>query len=362
MQVENKAKKVTLSTIESLTGVSKSTISRVLNNSKFVKPEIRDKVLQALEETGYKKSAPKLQIGMKISRITLVMGDYLGMSSGFYTRLIGQIKEEAKGLGLAVDLVILKDVTNTEMVTNQVEGREAILLLGLDTPEVISAIQAHRTPMVIINGSDLRLQSSSVSPDYTLGGLMATQNLLDAGHRNIKLIMTDYRYSLFERKAGFIRALEDAGIEFDAKQHILDLEEYARRIMNDNTLADLISSDKAGMDFGASAVLPHAIANGELEGVTAAFCVCDMVAISLMDSLKVAGISVPSQLSIIGFDDLEISSLTEPPLSTIRTNFDALTKSAVRLLVTEIGQGHDYSVRLSTQVHLVERKSVKSLN
>ncbi|MGF1720473.1 LacI family transcriptional regulator [Vibrio kyushuensis] len=361
MPLKNKPQKVTLSTIESVTGVSKSTISRVLNNSKFVKPEIRDKVLQAIEDTGYKKSAPKLQIGMKISRITLVMGDYLGMASGFYTRLISQIKEEAKELGLAIDLVVLKNITDPEIVSKQVAGREAILLLGLDTPEVISTIQAHQTPMVIVNGSDLRLNSSSVSPDYALGGLMATQSLLDAGHRNIKLILSDYRYSLFERKAGFIRALEGAGIVFDASQHVLDLEDYAREKMNDSTLADLISSGKAGMDFGASIVLPHAIANGELKNVTAAFCVCDMVAISLIDSLTSEGVKVPSEISVIGFDDLEISSLTEPPLSTIKTNFSTLAKSAVRLLVTEIGHGHDYSVRLNTQVNLVERKSIHNL-
>ncbi len=361
MQPEHKTKKPTLADIEALTGISKSTISRVLNNSKFVTPDITAKVMAAIEETGYKKNTPKLQTGITISRITLVVGDYVGLSTGFYSYLISHIKEEAQRIHLNVELLVLHDTQNAEAVASQVAGQEAILLLGLDAPTVLGVIQAQGIPAVIINGADLNMVSSCVSPDYTLGAMMATRHLIEAGHQDIRFITAGYRHSLFQRKAGFMRALELAGMGFDVSSQVLTLEDYARHQMHNEALAVEIEADRAGGDFGAAQVIPHALTHGALAGATALFCVSDMVAISVMDCLRQAGVDVPGSVSVVGFDDLAISSLTSPPLTTVRTDFAALTKSAVHLLVTETGQQHDFSVRLNTQVHFVARQSVKTL-
>ncbi|WP_434361099.1 LacI family transcriptional regulator [Parasalinivibrio latis] len=351
-------KKATLTDIETLTGVSKSTISRVLNNSENVNPDVRDKVLEAVSKTGYKKKKQQLKIDMKVSKLTLLIGDYLGVSTGFYTKLVTELRAVANRLNLEIDLIVLKD-NDVDFLKKQLDEKEAVLLLGLDNPHILDTLIAAKIPSAIINGSDMEMHISSISPDYEFGGYLAANTLINNGHKRIKFIGSNYRHSLYQRKAGFIRALEMAGYEYRPEDFLI-LEDYAKSEMGDEAFADTILHDHGGMDFGAAKVLPHALETGALDGYTSAFCICDMVAVSLMDCLRDRKVSIPREFSVIGFDNLDIASMMTPPLTTISTDFKTLAEASIQLLMTIVSKESAYFSRQLTKVNIESGASVST--
>ena len=212
--------------------------------------------------------------------------------------------------------------------------------------------------MVLVNGYDEKMRISSVSPDYLMGAILATKELINHGHKKIKLITSGKRQSFFDRKAGFIRALEIENIPIP-KNAILDLELYSEKKLGWDT-PNIQRGGGSGITFRANKILPHAYENGEFDEFTAAFCACDRTAIHLIDLLKSKGYSIPDDFSIIGFDDLEISAMTTPPLSTMKVDFDALTEAALDLLITKL-INTNHSMRLSTPVLPKFRETVKEI-
>ena len=351
-------KKVTLDTLATLAGVSKATVSRVLNGNTYVSDDIKNKVQLAIAETGYKSKGKSLNFGVAIQKITIISGDFLGSGHGFYNAILSGIKKEAQRLALELDMFLVKKHTSIDQIESKITHSSAILLIGIDHPHILDLLKKHKIPTVIINGNDSGMGISSISPDYTLGAQLATGELAKLGHSNIKLITSQHRYSLIQRSDGFRHALEAHQLSFDPQDSILDLPIYARDVMKNDELYQRIISGQAGMDFGASEILDHAVENGVFDDCSAVFCVCDMVAYALLDSFERKAIRVPHDKSVIGFDNLEMSTMTSPPLSTISTNFVDLAKAALHMLIKEINQTHAFTTRLSVGVELVRRDSV----
>jgi len=356
-----KIKKVTLTQVAALAGVSKATVSRVLNGKVAVSKDIQRRVEDAVEKTGYQKKNPGIQIGVDVDKITLISGDYLGSSHSFYNSILDGLRDEAKCYSLELEIVLVKKSSLIEFIESKIKAAKAIILIGIDSRPILDLILKHKVPSVILNGIDTSMQISSVTPDYMLGGLLATNELLSQGHRKIKLITATHRHSLNQRTEGFRQALELSGIEFNKETHVLDLISYAKEHSSDQTLAQRICDGQADMDFGASEILPIAVNNGEFDDCTAIFCVCDMVAYSLFDVLSEQNINVGEDISVIGFDNLDLSAFSNPPLTSINTDFSELARASLYLLIQEIAQPHHFTKRLSVGVELVKRKSVISI-
>lgn len=351
-------KKITLDTLATLAGVSKATVSRVLNGNTFVSDDIKNKVQLAIAETGYKTKSKSLNFGVDIQKITIISGDFLSSGHGFYNAIISGIKKESQRLSLDLDMFLVKRHTSMEQVEHKVSCSSAILLIGIDNKDVLGLIKKHHVPTVIINGNDYNMGISSISPDYTLGAQLVTSELIAQGHKKIKLITSQHRYSLIQRTDGYRHALDVNLIPHNTSEDVLDLPIYARDVLKDEDLYQRIITGQAGMDFGASEILDHAVENGDFDDYSAIFCVCDMVAYALLDAFENNSISVPQQKSVVGFDNLEMSTLTSPPLTTVSTNFPDLAKAALHMLIKEINQTHVFTSRLLVGVNLVKRESI----
>ncbi|WP_158262647.1 LacI family DNA-binding transcriptional regulator [Photobacterium sanctipauli] len=350
-------KKITLDTLATLAGVSKATVSRVLNGNAFVSEDIKSKVQLVIAETGYKSKTKSLNFGLDIKKVTIISGDFLGNAHSFYNEILSGVKKESHRLALDLDMFLIKQKTTLEQIENKVSNSSAILLIGVDNKDVLGLIKKHNTPTVIINGNDFGMGISSISPDYTLGGQLVTNELIHLGHKKIKLVTSQHRYSLVQRTDGFRHALDLNQIPYDINTDVLDLSSYARDILGNEALQKRIITGQAGMDFGASEILDHAVENGEFDGYSAVFCVCDMVAYALLDAFENHSIAVPEQKSVVGFDNLEMSTMTSPSLTTISTNFPDLAKAALHMLIKEINQTHAFTSRLSVGVSLIKRDS-----
>lgn len=356
-----KIQKVTLTQVAELAKVSKATVSRVLNGKVAVSEDIQRRVEAAVEQTGYQKKNPGIQIGVDVDKITLISGDYLGSSHSFYNAILDGLRDEAKCYSLELEMVLIKKNSSPDFIESKIKAAKSIILIGMDSRPILDLVVKYKIPAVILNGMDTQMQITSITPDYMLGGQLATNALLNQGHRKIKLITATHRHSLNQRTDGFRRALELQGIEFNKSEHMLDLIDYAEQYSDDKTLAQRIRDGQADMDFGASEILPAAIKNGEFDDCTAIFCVCDMVAFSLFDVFSEYNIQVGKDISVIGFDNLDLSALSNPPLTSIKTDFAELARASLYLLIQEVAQTHNFTKRLSVGVELVERSSVAKL-
>ena len=357
-----KKEKTTLTTIAKISGVSKATVSRVLNNSAAVSEDIKLKVNQAVRQSGYTKKNTKLQISLTISKIIIISVDDITIPHSFYGEILEGLQTETRKLGIDLELILFSQIMNNETLADDLIRSQAVILIGMDNPWVLGQLKLLSIPTVIINGSDPEMKISSISPDYEFGGFLAANELIKNGHKKIKLMTVNIKHSIFQRSDGFSRAIELSGLKFDSSFNIIDLAKKAEELYPDSDLHDRIVNNKAGLDFGAKEILPRLIDEGYFSDCTAVFCVCDMMAISLIDALRNKGINVPKDISIIGFDDLEISSMTSPKLTTIGTDYKILSKSAIHNLIETVNHKNNVAVRSNVAVHINRRDSIKNIN
>lgn len=349
--------KVTITDLSILSGISRSTISRVLNHNANVNPEVRKKVELAIKESGYSRKATKLKYNMPIRSVTIATMQSIDAADKFYSAMLEQFYEQFENMGLQAQLVMLHDEMDDAQILNKLIDSECILILGPELPVITTQLKAKNIPVVLVNGFDTEMKISSVSLDYELGGELAARHLINSGHRNIAMITAQTRPSIRKRTYGFERIAKELGID---NVTIIDILDFCHS--NDkHALAEQIRTGKAGIDFGASKVIPKMLDQGLLQGATAVFCVCDSTALSLMDELEKRHIKVPNDLSVLGFDNLSIGMMITPSLSSIGTDHRIAAQSAIQLLIQEFNNESSIAQRINIGVKLFERDSVRYL-
>jgi DNA-binding LacI/PurR family transcriptional regulator len=210
----------------------------------------------------------------------------------------------------------------------------------MDDPAVIEKIHASKVPAVLINGMDRTMRLDCVLPDNWSAGWLATRRLLAAGHRRIMHVARRHRLSVQRRFDGFKVALEEAGIVFDPQAHLIDLLDMGQEIPL------------------AQRAIRDALRDARLDGVTALFCVTDVIAISVMRRLQSEGFRVPEDISIIGIDDISIATHCRPPLTTLRIDRVELGRLGVQQLMRRIADPDASVLRLDLGAGLIERGTV----
>lgn len=355
-------KKMTVGEIAKLSGVSKATVSRVLNSTAQVSDDVRLKVESVIEQTGYKKKNQKVQFSLDFQKITIISDEEdVTTPNSFFSSILHGLKQEAAKLDLQLELVLKNQIQNPNVFESKLQASEAVIMIGMDNVSLLKQIQSHDLPVIIMNGVDPEMHVSSISPDYELGAFLATSVLAQHNHKNIKLVTADIKHSTYQRTEGFRRAMLMLDLPYDSKENIIDLVKHADSIDETGQLKALIKKRAAGMDFGASQILPTLAKQGMFSDCSAIFCMCDMIAISLIDALTEAGLKVPQDISVIGFDDLNISSMTSPPLTTIRTDYTKLAASAIHMLIQAARDQDQMATRSNVGVKLISRDSIKRL-
>lgn len=348
--------KVTLEQLALLAGVSKATVSRVINRSHAVSLEVTRSVERAIKESGYVKKKNKLEVTLGFSKITIISNDNVTLPNSFFSIILDSLRQEAEHFSLELELILLSQLPQGMNIVNKLEHAQAIIVIGGSNKQIFQDIEKSRKPFIVINGFSPDMQAASISPDYEFGGFLAGAELLKLGHRKMKILTAHFRHSFYQRTDGFRRAIEMEGLPFSNSQNIIDLIFHA-----EPNLKKAIEQGVAGNDFGASQIIPKLIKEGFFSDCTAVFCVCDIVAVSLIEALKNEGIRVPEDISVIGFDGLDITQITSPPLTTICTDYSVLAAKALLMLIHLIDKSNEPPIRISTSVSLIQRKSTKRI-
>ncbi|AZR74832.1 hypothetical protein BBF96_05275 [Anoxybacter fermentans] len=303
--------------VAKLAGVSKATVSRVLNKSDLVQPETREKVIWAMEKLNYK---PNMIARYLRKQETELIGIILpDMSNPFYSKVLKGIEEVAYKFGY--DVVLMNTNYSEEREKNSfktlLERRaEGVLFMchRLDN-EKMKWLEEFTLPSVIISRTIRNNHKIPfVNIDNVQGGYDATRYLISLGHRKIAMISGpfDDENSSLDRIAGYIKAISEANIPFN--DHYLKEGDFT-----------FVTAEKLVKEL---LTLP--------DPPTAIFAVSDETAIGAIRGALDLGYKVPEDLSIIGFDNLEIASYYNPTLTTIAQPMTEMGRRATQILINII--------------------------
>ena len=308
--------KVSSIDIARLAGVSQSTVSRVLNHNPRITTGTRDKVLAAMQQLNYVPSAPaRALITGRSHLVGLIVSN---ITNPFYPQLVESIVTAAERHEYNVILGNTLESPRRQMDylrlldEHQVDG--IILTSTLDSSENALRTYVKRgKPVVLVNRVFEEAFTDSVHIDNRLAGYRATEHLIGLGHSRIAFAGgRPGTSSNRQRLLGYAQALIDPGIAFD------------------NAL--VFSGDFSHLSGVVTAKRILALSDPP----SAVVCADDSIAIGLMDTLIVAGVSVPEDVAIVGFDDVPTASLKSIELTTIRQPTGELGKRALQILLRRI--------------------------
>ena len=348
-----KGKKATVADIAKRAGVSAATVSRVMNDADYpVRAELRARVLDAATQLNYKpnvfsqmlKGGSSREIGVIIPSIT----------NPFYAQLVSAVEEECLHRGYTP--IICSSQNSAELEKRHLENLErkqveGVLLSCVHLNDMLlDTLAVSAKEYVLFDQTSPSYTGDCVGFDFFAGGYMATKYLLDCGHRDIAFISGPIdRPSRNQYFDGYRQALRDAGVRLNNRRVVL----YSDSDMQ--TDASMETNFRCGRESGRilmeSDYLPDALVT-----------INDMIAISVIKYFESEGIHVPRDISVIGFDDIAISSMVSPALTTIAQPATETGRLASRILLDRLEGKPVAEGRVILEPKLVERESVRRLH
>jgi LacI family purine nucleotide synthesis repressor len=307
-------------------GVAISTVSHVLNGTAPISSDVRGRVLDAARRLGYlAKRQAKASISALDTILLAVPSDTVIESQVnlFSFTLLSALTRECERRGIRIVPLTAegKAFTPAQLVEGVQEAQaEGIILLSEDRSELLSGIATSGIPAVLINGEDHGMQIDSVTPGNRFAARLATDWLIRQGHRSILHLTWEGRSTITRRRDGFLDAFRVNGLPLE-DAHIQIAEGYLPQ-------------------YGAAAMARWLDEHDGLDGITAVFCAADNLALGAMTALQKAGLRVPADVSVMGFDGVTIGELTDPPLTTVSVPLEQLGPAALHLLEQRILNPH----------------------
>ena len=348
---------VTVKEVAREANVSIGTVSRVFNNHRNVTDEVRQRVLKAASQLGYFRPSGSDAHASNGNRAVKEIGFlyYSSVDEGvvtanpFWSHILHGVESEASKTNIKVTYRSIGELDAEKLLTTIYEMKlGGILLVGPADPEIILLIQSSHLPLVLVDNYAARLSVDAVVGDNFEGARVAVEHLIDNGHRKIAFIggptlngprPINKIYTIERRAAGYRTAMLDAGLPVD----------YA-----------LYESGNLSHDGGYEACKRLLTKNGT-GAFSAIFCANDETAIGAMKALREADLRVPEDVSLDGFDDIDMLKYLTPALTTVRVNKEALGATAVKSLLARATDLEAVSVTSVLEVELIERASVLRL-
>lgn len=330
----------TIKDVARLAGVSVATVSRIVNGLPGYSPETRKKVMSVIDELGYKPNAVARNL---VNRKTNTIGVLLPqLSSHFAAKLLQGIEDEAHKRRYSV--VICNTDSNGKRTMDYLEllrekQVEGILFASeFLTEEYADTIRGFGIPAAVISTVSHVPEIPFIKVDDEAASFSAVQYLMEKGHRKIGMIAgtKEDPISGVPRVAGLKRAFEANQLSF-----------------NENW----IEHGDFGFKSGYEAMKRLYRRNPE---VTAVFAASDEMALGILSFCYEKGIKVPDDLSVMGYDDTEIATMSIPPLTAVHQPIQEMGAEAVGMLMDMIGGSEAESVFMPFSI--TERDSVKNLN
>ncbi|MFC9431062.1 LacI family DNA-binding transcriptional regulator [Streptomyces sp. NPDC056987] len=337
------AQTVGIKDVARLAGVSVGTVSNVLNRPEKVSEPTRVRVRAVIDQLGFVRSETARQLRVGTSRILAIL--VLDMANPFFVAIAKGAERAARETGLGVMLCNSAGSTaeEAEYLSLFAEQRvRGVLLTPADaTGHNVREFARRDIPFVHVDRAVPASEGCSVSVDDVAGGALAVGHLLAAGHRSVTYISGPMSLpQCRDRRTGALAALREAGLPEEALRHV----ESAR--------LDVAS----GIDAGARLL-------GLAERPTAVFCANDLLALGVLQAMYGAGVDVPGDVSIVGYDDIEFAAAAVVPLTSVRQPADAMGRAAAEMLMDETGPDAQHHTHRSVvlQPELVVRSSTRRL-
>ncbi|MBB4905462.1 LacI family DNA-binding transcriptional regulator [Actinophytocola algeriensis] len=329
--------RVTLKDIANEAGVSMMTVSNVINGNRArVSPETIERVRRIVAERGYVPSASARSLAARSSRLIGLLvpaADEDSLTLSPHTgAILGQIERALRKRGYHL---LLRGIAHPDEVGEALQSWSldgAVLLGFLD--EEVDALDVTVPVLAVDSYSRNRLATGVRSDDFE-GGRIAAAHLLGLGHREILFAGPSFSDVgvVHQRFEGFRQAFADRGLSW-----------------SDSLIATVNTTHASGRELGLRL-------RADFPSATAVFATADILAIGVMAGLVETGVPVPGVVSVVGFDDLDLSAIVTPKLTTVAQDIPTKAAMAVDLLLAAVEKRDRPAEPVTLDVHLVERES-----
>lgn len=304
----------TVNDVAKLAGVSTATVSRVINNSTNVSSKTRERVQSAISELNY--SPNMLGSNLRKSKSGQILILMPNINNPFYTAIIEGAQDVARNEGYRI--LVANTYSSVDSIVSYAKLLsqrliDGLILLSSESYDIIKKL-GETYPVVQCSGYNENMLIPYVGINDSEASRTAVSHLVNIGKRKIAMINSDLRYLYaVRRQKAFVSFLEDAGIAVRK-----DWIKYAKEIDFDkgfSAASELLSGDD----------IPDAI-----------FCVSDVYAAASIKAAKKAGLSIPKDIAIVGFDNINISIMTDPTITTISQPMYRLGSEACKMLCSMI--------------------------
>ncbi len=304
---------VTIRDVAARAGVSHQTVSRVINNSERVNPATRAKVQAAIAELGFHPNAIARFMAQGRTRTLACLSPNL--SDYTFAAIIEGAQKAAREYGYVLVTSAAQDEEIfTELIDELVtSGRTEGLMVINPYADGRHARLPQDFPIVFVGARPRQIEVDSVALDDVAAGRMATQFLIDLGHRKIALFTGPLVEDCSQdRRTGYLTAMADAGLPADPSL-----------VLHGDWSAT------SGFD-GVQQLLQKGVA------FTAIFAQNDRIAAGATKALREARLHTPNDVSVVGFDDMPLASYFDPPLTTVRQDLFQIGAQAAQLLIRAV--------------------------
>ncbi len=325
---------ITMKQIADMLGINVSTVSRALRNEPTISEEVKRKVLEIADKYEYRRR--RTTGGRNIAFV--IDRSFFRITSHFYNRVIEGIEDVTKKTGYIFQFDSLEPNQFTLGNIN-ISGIAGMIVTSNYHDEFISEVKKIGIPLVLVDHYIPTENISAVLSDKVDGIIKGARYLSDLGHRRIAYLTGDTAMSgARDRLVGFQRAVEMFDLDSDRSLEL-------RCDINMNSAYKVMKSFLNECDL---ARIP-----------TAVMAVNDIVAMGAMEAIKETRLNIPEDLSVLGFDDIDLAPDSIPPLSTIRVRKKLLGQLAAKRLLDIIEDKPVYYNKILLDTQLIVRKSTR---
>lgn len=334
------SRKPTMEDVKNLAGVSISTVSRVINNSKPVSPDKKEAVLKAIDKLGYKPNELARSLVKKRSNTIGIILDDPGIE--YMAQYIRGIDEVGKLYDF--DILLYSTFGDKEvqkkavefLSSKQVEG--IIVISEQINNEILYLIKDYKIPYVLLDKYYNPDEFRTVTFDYEEAMAAMTNLFIENGHTNLMyLTVKSHDYSSDLKQAGFEKVMTEKSLT----KHVFTVKK--------DSLQDAYNCVSENLNF---------IINNKITGIITS---SDELATGVLHYCYDHGIDVPKDLSVSGFGNMRYSELVRPSISTVRMTYYDVGAIAVRKLIKELQEEEEFKESVKLKFELMIRETIKSI-
>jgi len=327
---------VTVKDVAEKSGVSVSTVSHVINGTRFVSEELKVKVRDAMVALEYKPNLIARSLRTKRSNVLgLILAD---ITNPYYSEIARNIEY----LGHLQDYTVMLcnsegDPIKEEFYIRRLSEARAdgiIIISSKILPELLKEMIGENLPVIFIDKHGSGIQGDLIAIDEFEGGRLATEHLITLGHHRIACVNgVSVNYLNLERVNGYRSAMVAAGLPIDEQLIISSGFDVVDGYRNGTMLLEMKNKP------------------------TAIFATGDLIAYGVIQAAYKTGIRIPEELSVVGFDDIYLSKFIVPPLTTIKQPLYEISEAAINCFFERMENNQKTGRTIHYNVHLEVRES-----